>query len=81
MLVYLRQNVSFQFLGLLFQVSESTAYKLFNYWQKIFQEELLPSLLEQVKNSPEEKEGNKAISSKRIFVEHLIRIIKTFKII
>ena len=50
MLVYLRQNINFQVLGLLFQVSESTAHNLFNYWQKIFQEELPPSLLEQGKN-------------------------------
>ena len=54
---------------------------MFNYWQKIFQEELPPSLLGQVKKYSEEKEGNNAISSKVIFVEHLIRMIKTFKII
>ncbi len=56
MLVYLRHNLSFQILGLLFQVSESTAHNLFNYWQNIFQEDLPPSLLEQVKKSPEEME-------------------------
>ncbi|NET65097.1 MAG: transposase family protein [Moorea sp. SIO1G6] len=37
MLVYLRHNLSFKLLGLLFQVSDSTAHNLFNYWQKIFQ--------------------------------------------
>lgn len=56
MLVYLRHHLSFQILGLLFQVSESTAHNLFNYWQNIFQEELPPSLLEQVKKSPEDRE-------------------------
>jgi hypothetical protein len=56
MLVYLRHHLSFQILGLLFQVSESTAHNLFNYWQKLFQENLPPSLLEQVKKSPEEME-------------------------
>ncbi|MEC4804894.1 MAG: transposase family protein [Jaaginema sp. PMC 1079.18] len=45
MLVYLRHNLSFQILGLLFQVSESTAHNLFNYWQNLFQENLLSSLL------------------------------------
>ena len=54
MLVYLRHHLSFQILGLLFQVSESTAHNLFNYWQKLFQGELPPSLLEQVKKSQEE---------------------------
>lgn len=56
MLVYLRHNLSFQILGLLFQVSESTAHNLFNYWQNLFQENLPSSLLEQVKKSPEERE-------------------------
>ena len=56
MLVYLRHHLSFQILGLLFQVSESTAHNLFNYWQKLFQDSLPPSLLEQVKKSPEEIE-------------------------
>lgn len=54
MLVYLRHNISFQLLGLMFQVSESTAHNLFNYWQKIFEGELPHSLLEQIKKSPEE---------------------------
>jgi hypothetical protein len=56
MLVYLRHHLSFQLLGLLFHVSESSAYKLFDYWQRLFQDELPPSLLEQVKKSPEEME-------------------------
>lgn len=56
MLVYLRHHLSFQILGLLFQISESTAHNLFNYWQNIFQGELPPSLLEQVKKSPEDLE-------------------------
>lgn len=59
MLVYLRHNVSFQLLGLIFQVSESTAYNIFTYWQQLFGDELPPSLLEQVKKSPEELEDIK----------------------
>jgi hypothetical protein len=56
MLVYLRHNLTFQLLGLLFQVSEPTAHNFFNYWQKIFEGELPFSLLEQVKKSLEEVE-------------------------
>ena len=56
MLVYLRQHLTFQVLGLLFQVSESTAHNLFTYWQKLFEDSLPPSLLEQVKKCPEEAE-------------------------
>lgn len=55
MLIYLRHNVSFQFLGLVFQVSESTAHNIFTYWQKLFEGELPPSLLEQVKKSQDEE--------------------------
>ena len=52
-LVYLRHHLTFQLLGLLFQVSESTAHNLFNYWQMLFREELPASLLEQVKKCQE----------------------------
>ncbi|MCH2244442.1 MAG: transposase, partial [Crocosphaera sp.] len=55
MLVYLRHNISFQLLGLIFQVSESTAHNIFTYWQKLLAEELPPSLLEQVKKCQEEE--------------------------
>jgi IS5 family transposase len=55
-LVYLRHNISFQLLGLLFQVSESTAHNIFTYWQTLFEGELPPSLLEQIKKFQEEKE-------------------------
>ncbi len=54
MLVYLRHNISFQLLGIIFQVSESTAHNIFTYWQKLLAEELPPSLLEQVKKFQEE---------------------------
>ncbi len=52
-LIYLRHHVTFQVLGLLFQVSKSTADNLFNYWQELFREGLPASLLEQVKKSEE----------------------------
>ena len=56
-LVYLRHHLTFQVLGLLFQVSESTAHNLFNYWQILFREGLPASLIEQVKKC-QENEGN-----------------------
>ncbi|MEN9870875.1 MAG: hypothetical protein RLZZ171_1863 [Cyanobacteriota bacterium] len=52
-LVYLRHHLTFQVLGLLFQVSESTAHNLFNYWPSLLREGLPASLLEQVKKSQE----------------------------
>lgn len=55
-LIYLRHHLSFQLLGIIFQVSESTANNLFDYWQKIMREALPCSLLEQVKKSPEKIE-------------------------
>lgn len=55
-LVYLRHHLTFQVLGLLFQVSESTAHNHFNYWQDLFREGLPASLLEQVKKSQENEE-------------------------
>ncbi|MGL5941991.1 MAG: helix-turn-helix domain-containing protein [Waterburya sp.] len=47
-LFYLRHQLTFQILGLLFGVSESTAHSLFNYWQILLREELPNSLLEQI---------------------------------
>lgn len=55
-LVYLRHNLTFQMLGLLFQVSESTAHNVFNYWQDLLREGLPASLLEQVKKQEENEE-------------------------
>ncbi len=49
MLIYLRHHLSFQIIGLLFQVSESTAHNIFTYWQKLFEKILPGSLLEQIK--------------------------------
>ena len=46
-LVYLRQNVTFLVLGLMFEVTESTANNYFHYWIKILNEALPPSLIEQ----------------------------------
>lgn len=56
MLVYLRHNINFQLLGLIFDVSESTAHNIFTYWQHLFEDELPASLLEQVKKFPKELE-------------------------
>jgi hypothetical protein len=52
-LIYLRHHLSFQLLGLLFEVSESTAHNVFEYWQRLLQQASPPSLLEQVKKSLE----------------------------
>ena len=60
-LAYLRHFSTFQFLGMLFEVSETTANDIFNYWLKIL-EELLPcSLLEQLKLNQSETEIVKEI--------------------
>jgi len=48
-LIYLRQGLTFQVLGLLFEVSESTAHNTFNYWQGVFREVLPASLMETIK--------------------------------
>ena len=53
-LMYLRHNLTFQILGIMFKISESTAHNLFNYWQKILREGLPASLLEQVKKFEED---------------------------
>jgi IS5 family transposase len=64
-LVYLRHNPTFQVLGLLFEVSESTAHSLFNYWQILLRDGLPASLLEQVKKCEEEDE-----EIRRCLIEH-----------
>lgn len=46
-LTYLRQYPTFEWLGLSFGVSESTANNIFHYWLKILSSLLPPSLLEQ----------------------------------
>ncbi len=50
-LVYLRHLTTFQFLGIQFGVSESTANDTFNYWLPILRELLPSSLIEQVKKN------------------------------
>ncbi len=50
-LVYLRHMTTFQFLGIQFGVSESTANDTFNYWLPILRELLPSSLIEQVKKN------------------------------
>lgn len=61
-LLYRRQNLTFQVLGLMFRVSESTAHKLFHYWQNILRDALPSSLIEQG-----EREGN---------IENILDILK-----
>ena len=53
-LVYLRQHLTFQMLGLQFGVSESTAHNLFHYWLGLLQEVLPASLFIQL----ESKQGD-----------------------
>ena len=64
-LFYLRQNVTFQVLGLHFHVTESTAYNYLTYWQEILQNALPSSLIEQI-----EKNGEKSL----IVLENFNRI-------
>jgi len=49
---YLRQFETFQSLGVKFEVSESTAHKIFHKWLPILVSFLPPSLLEQVNDKP-----------------------------
>lgn len=55
-IIYLRHHLTFQLLGLMFHVSESTAHNLFNYWQDLLREGLPASLLEQIKKQDENEE-------------------------
>ncbi|MEY3221197.1 MAG: hypothetical protein RLZZ203_53 [Cyanobacteriota bacterium] len=56
MLLYLRHYPSFQLLGIMFQISESSAHNIFNYWQSLLGDNLPASLLEQLKKYQEEME-------------------------
>ena len=49
-LTYLRQHLTFQMLGLLFDVSESTAHNIFNDWLPIFHDLLPESLFAQLQD-------------------------------
>ena len=60
-LIYLRQLTTFQFLGIQFGVSESTANDTFNYWLPLLEELLPSSLLEQVKKHTRDYEIVKEI--------------------
>ena len=53
-LFYLRQMPTFEVLGLHFDISKSTANNLFNYWLKILESILPPSLREQGERGSEE---------------------------
>lgn len=50
-LTYLRQHPTFQMLGIMFNVSESTAHNIFHYWLDILQSLLPESLFSQLQNS------------------------------
>jgi len=56
-LMYLRHNLTFQVLGIMFKISESSAHKIFTYWQELLKEGLPASLLEQVKKFDHEIES------------------------
>ena len=60
-LVYLSQDHTFQYLGVEFGVSESTAHNIFHYWLDIFTELLPASLLEQVKKKDGDSEWVKEL--------------------
>jgi hypothetical protein len=49
-LTYLRQHPTFQMLGVMFGVSESSAHNIFHYWLNILQELLPESIFAQLEN-------------------------------
>lgn len=68
-LSYLRHHSTFQYLGLNFGVSESTANNIFHYWLKILSVLLPPSLLEQFKNEDEYEEFLNDLSEIELIVD------------
>ena len=50
-LIYLRQHPTFQMLGIMFDVSESTAHNIFHHWLDVLQSLLPESLSTQLQNS------------------------------
>jgi hypothetical protein len=68
-LSYLRQHPTFQYLGLNFGVSESTANNIFHYWLKILSSLLPPSLLEQFKDEDEYEEFLDDLSQVELIVD------------
>jgi Helix-turn-helix of DDE superfamily endonuclease len=68
-LTYLRQHPSFQYLGLTFGVSESTANNIFHDWMKILSPLLPPSLLEQFKHEDEYEEFMDDLSEIELIVD------------
>jgi Helix-turn-helix of DDE superfamily endonuclease len=68
-LSYLRQHSTFQYLGLNFGVSESTAHNIFHYWLKIFSSLLPSSLLEQFKDEYEYEEFLDDLSQIELIVD------------
>jgi hypothetical protein len=68
-LTYLRHHLSFQYLGLTFGVSESTAHNIFHDWMKILSSLLPPSLLEQFKHEDEYEEFLDDLSEIELIVD------------
>ena len=68
-LSYLRHHSTFQYLGLNFGISESSAHSIFHYWIKILSSLLPPSLLEEFKNEDEHKEFLDALSEIELIVD------------
>lgn len=55
-LVYLRQKPIFEILGLLFDVSKTSANDAFNYWINILRDILPASQMEEVEGNPQKYE-------------------------
>lgn len=68
-LAYLRQHTTFQWLGLMFNVSEATANNIFHYWMKILSPILAPSLLEEFQDEDEREEILDALSDIELIVD------------
>ncbi len=60
-LYYLQNHPTFEILGIIFNVSESTANNIFHSWIDILNEILPSSLLEQVKKNPSDEQWVKEI--------------------
>ncbi|WAN69759.1 transposase [Moorena producens JHB] len=69
MLVYLRHHLSFKLLGLIFKISESTAHNILTYWQKLFENDLPPSLLSQVKKLQKEELISEQLENYELIVD------------
>ena len=69
-LTYLRQHPTFQILGVMFDVSESTAHNIFHYWLDILQELLPESIFAQLEDSKDDWEvAQEILEDKELIID------------